>query len=100
MAVKWEPLQACIEDGSGGGVQQMDKLQLLQLLPRGLLGRIWPAGRVVMGLRVCKWMHTELVFHVEKVLLVGVDAIPMGVSGCCMRSALIQSLTSFPRGFE
>eukprot|EP00286_Rhodomonas_abbreviata_P018236 CAMPEP_0181309254 /NCGR_PEP_ID=MMETSP1101-20121128/11916_1 /TAXON_ID=46948 /ORGANISM="Rhodomonas abbreviata, Strain Caron Lab Isolate" /LENGTH=131 /DNA_ID=CAMNT_0023415727 /DNA_START=470 /DNA_END=861 /DNA_ORIENTATION=- len=72
---------AFFEGGSGGGVGQMDKLQLL---PRGLLGWVWPADRVVMGLRVCQWMHKELVCQVENVLLVGVDT---AVGACAVRQS-------------
>ena len=75
-------MQACIEGYLGGGIGQTDKLQLL---PRVLLGRVWPAERVVMGMRVCKWMHKELVWHAEKVLLVGVDG---AVTGGAVRQSL------------
>jgi len=40
-----------------GGTAKMD---YLHHLPRLLLGRIWPPERIVMGLRVCRWLHTEL----------------------------------------
>eukprot|EP00286_Rhodomonas_abbreviata_P004191 CAMPEP_0181345582 /NCGR_PEP_ID=MMETSP1101-20121128/32828_1 /TAXON_ID=46948 /ORGANISM="Rhodomonas abbreviata, Strain Caron Lab Isolate" /LENGTH=139 /DNA_ID=CAMNT_0023457551 /DNA_START=297 /DNA_END=713 /DNA_ORIENTATION=- len=62
--------QVCMEDGSGGGSGEVDKLEQL---PRVLLGRVFRAERVLMGLRVCKWMHDELASHVEEVLLVGSD---------------------------
>lgn len=35
-------------------------MDYLHHLPRLLLGRIWPPERIVMGLRVCRWLHTEL----------------------------------------
>eukprot|EP00286_Rhodomonas_abbreviata_P003540 CAMPEP_0181347140 /NCGR_PEP_ID=MMETSP1101-20121128/33721_1 /TAXON_ID=46948 /ORGANISM="Rhodomonas abbreviata, Strain Caron Lab Isolate" /LENGTH=477 /DNA_ID=CAMNT_0023459337 /DNA_START=80 /DNA_END=1510 /DNA_ORIENTATION=+ len=81
----WVTKKACVKGGPGGGLGQTDKLQLL---PRALLGRVWPAERVVMGLRVCHWMHTKLAAHVEKVLLVGRD-IP--VRPC----SVIQTLSWF-----
>eukprot|EP00961_Rhodomonas_salina_P099040 1332195-Rhodomonas_salina.2 len=39
-------------------------------LPAGLLGKIWPAERVVAGLRVCRWLHDELLSHVHVVVLI------------------------------
>eukprot|EP00286_Rhodomonas_abbreviata_P023315 CAMPEP_0181304038 /NCGR_PEP_ID=MMETSP1101-20121128/8912_1 /TAXON_ID=46948 /ORGANISM="Rhodomonas abbreviata, Strain Caron Lab Isolate" /LENGTH=171 /DNA_ID=CAMNT_0023409719 /DNA_START=385 /DNA_END=897 /DNA_ORIENTATION=+ len=80
--------KAFIQDGPGGGIGQMDQLQLL---PRVLLGRVWPAERVVMGLRVCKWMHKELAAQVEKVLLVGFDT---AVKACAVRQSFSLFLSS------
>eukprot|EP00961_Rhodomonas_salina_P020301 272682-Rhodomonas_salina.5 len=40
-------------------------------LPGGLLGRVWPAERIVLGLRVCKWLHAELLSQADRALLAG-----------------------------
>ncbi len=39
-------------------------------LPSGLLESIWPAKRVVLGLRVCKKLREELHRHTSNVALV------------------------------
>eukprot|EP00961_Rhodomonas_salina_P048379 649602-Rhodomonas_salina.1 len=39
-------------------------------LPSSLLGRAWPAERVVLGLRACRQLHKELLEHAGNILLV------------------------------
>eukprot|EP00286_Rhodomonas_abbreviata_P026085 CAMPEP_0181295844 /NCGR_PEP_ID=MMETSP1101-20121128/4368_1 /TAXON_ID=46948 /ORGANISM="Rhodomonas abbreviata, Strain Caron Lab Isolate" /LENGTH=394 /DNA_ID=CAMNT_0023400631 /DNA_START=138 /DNA_END=1318 /DNA_ORIENTATION=- len=39
--------------------------------PAGLLGHIWPAERVVIGLRVCRWLRRELVSSKTNILFLG-----------------------------
>lgn len=40
----------------------------------GLLGQLWPQDRLVIGLRVCKWLHQHLLSHIREVILeVGCD---------------------------
>eukprot|EP00961_Rhodomonas_salina_P163033 2195774-Rhodomonas_salina.1 len=42
----------------------------LLCLPWGTIGKLWPAERVVMGLRVCKVLRHELLEHVHQVTLI------------------------------
>lgn len=35
----------------------------------GVLVKVWPRERVIMGLRVCRWMNQELLHNVGKVLI-------------------------------
>lgn len=48
-----------------------EKTDVFQILPGGVLGRVWPADRVLLGTRVCKWMNQELASHVPDVVLAG-----------------------------
>lgn len=47
----------------------MDALNILAAC--GLLGRTWPDERVLVGLRVCKWLQRVLFCHMERVEVVG-----------------------------
>eukprot|EP00961_Rhodomonas_salina_P174223 2349155-Rhodomonas_salina.3 len=38
-------------------------------LPPGLLGRLWPSERVVMGIRVCRSIRQQLASHAQDVVL-------------------------------
>lgn len=45
--------------------------EVLQSLAQvGLMGRVWPASRVLVGMRCCKWLNSELSGLVESILLV------------------------------
>eukprot|EP00286_Rhodomonas_abbreviata_P018404 CAMPEP_0181311394 /NCGR_PEP_ID=MMETSP1101-20121128/13110_1 /TAXON_ID=46948 /ORGANISM="Rhodomonas abbreviata, Strain Caron Lab Isolate" /LENGTH=644 /DNA_ID=CAMNT_0023418115 /DNA_START=71 /DNA_END=2005 /DNA_ORIENTATION=- len=35
----------------------------------GLLGSVWPAGKVFLGMSVCKWMRSELLSHFHTVVI-------------------------------
>eukprot|EP00961_Rhodomonas_salina_P179241 2418494-Rhodomonas_salina.3 len=54
-----DPLQSAVAQGDN-----------LLSLPLGLVGQLWPPGRVVLGRRVCKLLHQELMAHSHGVLLV------------------------------
>eukprot|EP00961_Rhodomonas_salina_P016316 219459-Rhodomonas_salina.3 len=63
---------------------------LLEELPKTLLGRIWPERRVLMGLRVCKWLQADLQSHAAGALLVVVsdaETIRHGISATMRRLA-------------
>eukprot|EP00961_Rhodomonas_salina_P144274 1942473-Rhodomonas_salina.1 len=47
----------------------LDLLQTLRQL--GLLGKVWGSNRVLMGMRVCRWMRDELAKTVSTIVLVG-----------------------------
>lgn len=44
---------------------------LQSLLIPGLVGKLWPPERALMGLRVCRWMQVQLVAHIEMALVCG-----------------------------
>lgn len=41
----------------------------LMAIPLGVVGGLWPAERVVMGLRVCKSLHRELLLYAKDIML-------------------------------
>eukprot|EP00961_Rhodomonas_salina_P030767 413778-Rhodomonas_salina.1 len=64
-----------------GPAQTVAECMLLLLLPT-LLGHVWPAERVVIGLRVCKQLRRELMVHCSSIALAQRGDTEVGVSGC------------------
>eukprot|EP00961_Rhodomonas_salina_P204887 2765602-Rhodomonas_salina.2 len=56
----------CTEEHSG---PSMDHSASLQSLDGAILGKIWPAQFVLMGILVCKWVRAELLLHAPLVEL-------------------------------
>eukprot|EP00288_Rhodomonas_lens_P019679 CAMPEP_0177690486 /NCGR_PEP_ID=MMETSP0484_2-20121128/791_1 /TAXON_ID=354590 /ORGANISM="Rhodomonas lens, Strain RHODO" /LENGTH=175 /DNA_ID=CAMNT_0019201031 /DNA_START=33 /DNA_END=556 /DNA_ORIENTATION=- len=54
----------------GGGPAQAVAEHRLLLLPPTVLGHVWPAERVVLGLRVCKQLRQDLLVHCGSIVLV------------------------------
>eukprot|EP00961_Rhodomonas_salina_P135158 1818391-Rhodomonas_salina.1 len=42
----------------------------LFLLPPAVVGQLWPAGQLVVGLRVCKQLRRDLLVHCSSIVLV------------------------------
>eukprot|EP00961_Rhodomonas_salina_P026267 354557-Rhodomonas_salina.1 len=40
----------------------------------GLLGKVFPPERVILGIRVCRWMYYDLIAHVDSVSVSGSHA--------------------------
>lgn len=51
-------------------------MDLQRLASLGLLTRTWPADRVLLGTRVCKWLNLELTSHVQDVSIMSLHVDP------------------------
>lgn len=41
----------------------------MRTLPGPILGQLWPAEKIVMGMRACKWLREDLLRNAQRILL-------------------------------
>eukprot|EP00961_Rhodomonas_salina_P109945 1479641-Rhodomonas_salina.3 len=66
----------------------------LRALPGSLVGRYWPAERVVMGMRASSWLRQELLAYAERIIFQVTGKMPAQGDGVD-RNAICNDLTRF-----